>query len=815
MSYGATALEWAHFDLDLGLTEHLLPVVSNPNAKISPDSKMKGVGKTPSIYNRNRLVAGIPKWTEKRATGDEVARWSKEGDYGICIQTRAIRALDIDIDDPVLAGRIAQAFRAALAGSRLDDGVGLARRFRQGSGKCLLAFRVVGGPDGLPKRSFRVDGGLVEFLADGQQFVAAGTHTSGVRYEWEGGLPADFPIVEAEDFERAWNALVSEFAVSAPVGGVVRQRGATIEGKADPVADWLQDQGLILEEGRDGALYVECPWKHEHSSDSGITEAAWFPAGTNGYERGAFRCLHAHCDGRGAAEYEVAVGYSASDFEELEDEQGGYDFDGEDGASGGASAGDTRVVGGNSGGPQVFDRGDLTLIATATLRRVWRRGDDRTLIRTGGGWYEWTGTCYQERVEEEVRSDLWRYLSTVYTTDKKGNVVPLAPTKDYVGNVADALRSVAEARGAVAPIWLPGGSGPDPHQLVPLADGVLYVSTRALLPHDPKLFMLNALPYAWGDDPGQPREWLKFLDSLWGEDREAIDTLQEMFGYLLTPDTSQQKMFMLVGPRRSGKGTIGRVLSALIGAHNTCAPTMASFSGEFGLEPLIGKLVAIFPDARSGSLTMGAQAVVERLLMLSGEDTMSVNRKNKTFWTGRPSARVVVLTNEPPKLGDASGALPGRFVVLSMYRSFYGHEDHGLEARLLAELPAIFRWALDGRDRLKARGYFVQPESGVDDIDDMVAMGNPIGQFVEQCCDIGAGLVDSVEVLFEAWKDWCGASGHFAGAKETFGRSLRVAQPSVRKTRPRGEDGKQHAAYTGIRVREETRKNLLVGSDGL
>lgn len=40
---------------------------------------------------------------------------------------------------------------------------------------------------------------------------------------------------------------------------------------------------------------------------------------------------------------------------------------------------------------------------------------------------------------------------------------------------------------------------------------------------------------------------------VWGDDIESIHTLQEIFGYLLTTDTTQQKMFLLKGPKRSGK----------------------------------------------------------------------------------------------------------------------------------------------------------------------------------------------------------------------------------------------------------------------
>ena len=39
-------------------------------------------------------------------------------------------------------------------------------------------------------------------------------------------------------------------------------------------------------------------------------------------------------------------------------------------------------------------------------------------------------------------------------------------------------------------------------------------------------------------------------------------------------------MFLLVGPKRSGKGTIARVLTGLLGAHNTAAPTLAEPDAE-------------------------------------------------------------------------------------------------------------------------------------------------------------------------------------------------------------------------------------------
>ena len=70
--YGATPADWAHTRLVVGDAD-LLPVVSNPNAVISPQSTMKGLGKTPSLYNGNRQAVGIQKWTQKLATAEDIA----------------------------------------------------------------------------------------------------------------------------------------------------------------------------------------------------------------------------------------------------------------------------------------------------------------------------------------------------------------------------------------------------------------------------------------------------------------------------------------------------------------------------------------------------------------------------------------------------------------------------------------------------------------------------------------------------------------------------------------------------------------------
>jgi hypothetical protein len=124
-----------------------------------------------------------------------------------------------------------------------------------------------------------------------------------------------------------------------------------------------------------------------------------------------------------------------------------------------------------------------------------------------------------------------------------------------------------------------------------------------------------------------------------------------MFGYILSGDSSQQKFFNIIGPRRSGKGTINKVLVSLLGQHNTVAPQLDELCDTFGLQPWLGKLLASFTDARAPERNRGA--VVSQLLRIVGGDTVTVNRKNKEAWSGYLPTRIVIYSNEALQLERA------------------------------------------------------------------------------------------------------------------------------------------------------------------
>jgi putative DNA primase/helicase len=337
-------------------------------------------------------------------------------------------------------------------------------------------------------------------------------------------------------------------------------------------------------------------------------------------------------------------------------------------------------------------------------------------------------------------------------------------------------------------------------EFVPLANGILEFESRTLLPHTPEFFELHVLPFAYDPDAPPPTGWLSFLTALWGNDEESKRALQEWFGYVLANWTYLQKMFLIVGPKRSGKGTIARVLTGLLGRHNVAGPTLSGLTGNFGLQALIGKPLAVVSDARLGARADNLIAV-ERLLSISGEDTLTVDRKYKDAWTGRLRTRFLILTNELPRFSDSSGALASRFVTTMLTKSFYGSENPRLTEELLAEASAIFNWALIGLDRLRERGYFITPTSAAAGQRHLEDLSSPVGAFIRDCCTtVGSDLVVSKAELWTAWKDWAADEGLHHGTKANLLKDVYAAVPGARSTKPR-EEGDRVPSVSGLALR--------------
>jgi putative DNA primase/helicase len=446
-----------------------------------------------------------------------------------------------------------------------------------------------------------------------------------------------------------------------------------------------------------------------------------------------------------------------------------------------------------------------------------------------GEMLEWTDGAYRALAEAEAQSRLTRSIKAEFDRlninaiklwkersgkGKDGTPEPKPQARkvgrSIVSNATLAMESMTLLPGRVeAPAWI-NGQGPfDPTEVIPFRNALVHLPSfvagtpGAIITPTPSYFCPYVLDYDFAATAPPTPEFDRFLASVWQDDPESAATLLEFIGYLLSPDTQHHKILLLVGPMRSGRGTIARLIRSLIGPENVAAPTLEGMADSFGMASLIGKPVAIIGDARVSARSPHLAAIVERLLGISGEDTCTIPRKYLPDWTGKLPTRLVILSNELPRLPDQAGALASRYLVLRFTESFIGREDKQLDAKLHAERPGIVLKAIDGWKRLRDRGHFIQPKSGESDCNQLRDISSPVGAYVRDRLIIDPKASADVEEVFSDWCEWCERKRQKSGDESTFGRNLRSVVPKM-VTKQRRAAGKTRVrVFGGLRLRTE------------
>lgn len=458
---------------------------------------------------------------------------------------------------------------------------------------------------------------------------------------------------------------------------------------------------------------------------------------------------------------------------------------------------------------RVFSPSAPLVIAETLVKDLFMQNGTKTLHHYKGEFFSYNGRHYEAVSREDMAAMLWKYLANskqYVETKKKKGYVDFNPKTALVNDTLNALAAhvnLPAPPDKEAPFWLKE-SEIDPAKVLACQNGIFDLSTDKLHEHTPDFFNFNCTDVAY-DPKAQCPEWLKFLDVAFMNDPETIATMQEIFGYALSPETNQQKIFLWIGPSRSGKGTCSGILTALRGHANVAAPTLSGLAGEFGLWPLIGKPLAIIGDARTVKNASG-QLAVERLLGVSGEDHQSINRKQSSFWNGKLPTRFIILSNLKLQLPDASAVIVSRLIAIQFRTSFLGKEDIGLKARLNQELPGILNWAVKGYRRLSKRGHFIQPKTSRALIQDMEALSSPVSSFCSEACYLDPEAKVLVSELFEAYQMYQARNDFRRDDINVFGRDLTAIYPHIQKKQLR-RGKKRHYFYVGIGLNSDWMNN--------
>jgi putative DNA primase/helicase len=435
-----------------------------------------------------------------------------------------------------------------------------------------------------------------------------------------------------------------------------------------------------------------------------------------------------------------------------------------------------------------------------------------TLINVAEDWLVYRDNigAYELIDNKVMRSQIQRFMIAakciVMVKDDDDNVqeqvVPFNPKKNDVTEVYEALfnaclKPLADFK---PPCWLTNEYTLDPRNIIACRNGLLDVTTRELYSHTADFFTRSALPVEYNADAPAPVQFLKFLGEITDNRQSLIDLIQEMIGYYLSADTEQEVVFYLLGKSRGGKGTLMKIIAALIGERNLAAPTIRSFASQYWAWGLMDKSLAMVTDMAISDRE-AIKLAANHINMISGRDPADVERKFKEpIMALTLPTRVLMAGNHLPDFGDHAGALMNRLLVIPFDVSFKGREDRALARRMIAdELSSILTWALEGLARLRERGNFCEPVESKRVKRDLMGLANPVATFIEEKCLVGPEHHVRKDVLYAHYKDWASTVGVHPLALKDFAQRLYSGFPGIKEVRPRDGE-KRIPAFGGVTV---------------
>ena len=357
--------------------------------------------------------------------------------------------------------------------------------------------------------------------------------------------------------------------------------------------------------------------------------------------------------------------------------------------------------------------------------------------------------------------------------------------------------------------------------------------------------------------------WMRYLKDATGSDTPNVALqrqagLGSMMGDSLSGDRSREKIFLLPGPTRSGKGVVRAAIHSSHG-RKRCKPTsFAALGQQFGVFDLIGADAAIIPDGHVGRNTDGTMAG-EVLKNISGNDPIRVEPKFGHAVDVAINPRIWIFCNDDPdKVQDSSGALGQRYVVWPMTETFIGNEEPAIKRGVAKEGAGIAVWALSYWAQMEAgtcpaclgdgktvvsrgfdenerpleeavrcercagsgtvpRGSFFETAEAIARQRRMEEISSPMIGFLRECLRVAAQwpcTVQGVEradgiptvvlgTLYVVYERWCKDSGHMAVGKNKLVTRLKPILPKVDVTQPVQENGTRPRVVVGVELRSD------------
>ncbi len=313
-----------------------------------------------------------------------------------------------------------------------------------------------------------------------------------------------------------------------------------------------------------------------------------------------------------------------------------------------------------------------------------------------------------------------------------------------------------------------------------LQDCVLDVNTRKEYAHEPGYRMLSQLPFKWADkNTGCDciKDWL--LEFCEGRE-EWVQVLRAAINATVAERGKVSQRFMeLMGAGGTGKGTMLRLVQALVGTENYQITDLKQLeTNRFETAALYGKKAIIITDSERYS---GSVDVLKRVT--GGDDLRHEKKGVQQTGNFHFTGVVWIGTNEPIQSSEYTNALPRRRLSMSFDKVIPVHLRRDLEQEFKPYLPGFLNWVLEMTAE-EVNAYFCDTNNKVPSLAavsrEVLTETNHLANWADEClyhdpqAETGVGDINQAaeSFLYPNYVQWAGNNGQGTLSKQRFSAML-------------------------------------------
>jgi putative DNA primase/helicase len=291
-------------------------------------------------------------------------------------------------------------------------------------------------------------------------------------------------------------------------------------------------------------------------------------------------------------------------------------------------------------------------------------------------------------------------------------------------------------------------------------NGIVDLRAGALKPHDPKNLVRKRAGTRY-DPAARCPTWTRFLVQIMRGDRAMVRFLQRAIGYTLTGHVREEVMFFAYGGGMNGKSLVANVLQALLddyyvrvsGDFLMATPHANREGATPGMARIAGARIVMVNEVESNAMLSGQQVKV-----LVSTETISARELYRAPFEFDPTHKVWVRGNHKPIVRDTDFGFWRRMVLIPfLFTIDKAAADLKLQDKLLAELPGILRWAVDGARAWYAEGRLTMPRAVLDATAQYQSDSDVIERWLADGFKRVNGASEPAATVFNDYVAWCEA----------------------------------------------------------